>query len=262
MTAASGRYRYRIRYSITGRIRFLSHLETVDTLLGSVRRAGYEPALSQGMKPKPRISIAMPRPVAVEGLGELVEVELTTQPTPEQLHADLAGTLPAGIVIELVEEVPTGRRYVAGAVTGARYLLLLDAPGDGGPDPEQLAGIVERFAASDELVVARRTPSQHRDVNVAALVEDMHVAEVPAGAAARGWPTAAAIGFYLPLADGGSARPSEVVTALERLAGHDLGMPRIVRLEVHTSDDGGREATVELVGAGVEPGPARPWGSC
>ena len=47
---------YRITFAVRGRARFLSHLETVDTLLSSFRRAGYGIALSRGMKPRPVIA--------------------------------------------------------------------------------------------------------------------------------------------------------------------------------------------------------------
>ena len=47
--------KYRITFAVTGRARFLSHLETVDAMLGALRRAGYDIALSQGMKPRPVI---------------------------------------------------------------------------------------------------------------------------------------------------------------------------------------------------------------
>src|SRR5665647_1510607 len=52
------RNHYQLRFSIEGRIRFLSHLETADTLLSAFRRAGVRLALSPGCllytSPSPR----------------------------------------------------------------------------------------------------------------------------------------------------------------------------------------------------------------
>jgi len=67
---------YRITFAVTGRARFLSHLETVDTMLGALRRAGYQIALSKGMKPRPVISLALPRAVGVQAQVDLVDVVL------------------------------------------------------------------------------------------------------------------------------------------------------------------------------------------
>src|SRR3954471_9711021 len=93
--AASGpafehRYHYRITIAIEGRVRFLSHLETVDTLLGALRRSGVTLALSPGMRPKPRIKMAMPRPVATEAWSDILEVELTEPIDPDQFALQLS----------------------------------------------------------------------------------------------------------------------------------------------------------------------------
>jgi len=39
-----------LTFAVAGRARFLSHLETVDTLLGALRRAGYDIALLEGVQ--------------------------------------------------------------------------------------------------------------------------------------------------------------------------------------------------------------------
>ena len=67
---------YRITFAVGGRARFLSHLETVDTLLGALRRAGLDIALRKGMKPRPVISLALPRAVGVETLADVADVDL------------------------------------------------------------------------------------------------------------------------------------------------------------------------------------------
>ena len=65
-----------LRFAVTGRARFLSHLECVDGLLAAFRRAGFQVALSNGMRPKPVISLAVARAVGVASLDELMTVEL------------------------------------------------------------------------------------------------------------------------------------------------------------------------------------------
>jgi len=75
-----------LTFAVAGRARFLSHLETVDTLLGALRRAGYQIALSKGMKPRPVISLALPRAVGVRTLADLgSRLALTRQEAAEVL---------------------------------------------------------------------------------------------------------------------------------------------------------------------------------
>ena len=95
---------YRITFAVSRRARFLSHLETVDTLLSALRRGGYDIALSQGMKPKPVISLALPRAVGVESEAELADVRLVTDPDPSEVAERLARELPDGLDVIAVEE--------------------------------------------------------------------------------------------------------------------------------------------------------------
>lgn len=93
--------------AIRGRARFLSHLESVDMLLAALRRAGVEVALSQGMKPKPVVSLALPRAVGVESDADICTVELVgDEHDLEALVARLDATLPAGVVVTCARPSP------------------------------------------------------------------------------------------------------------------------------------------------------------
>ena len=100
---------YRITFAVGGRARFLSHLETVDTLLGALRRAGLDIALCKGMKPRPVISLAMPRAVGVETLADLADVELRGDHEPLDVAERLANHLPMGMTVVSVEPATAGR---------------------------------------------------------------------------------------------------------------------------------------------------------
>ena len=90
---------YRITFAVGGRARFLSHLETVDTLLGALRRAGFDIALSKGMKPRPVISLALPRAVGVETLADIADVELRGDHEPLDVAERLMNHLPMGMTV-------------------------------------------------------------------------------------------------------------------------------------------------------------------
>ena len=100
---------YRITFAVGGRARFLSHLETVDTLLGALRRAGFDIALSKGMKPRPVISLALPRAVGIETLADIADVELRGDHEPLDVQERLANHLPMGMTALAVEPA-TGKQ--------------------------------------------------------------------------------------------------------------------------------------------------------
>lgn len=244
------RHRYQIACAIEGRIRFLSHLETVDTLLSAIRRCGVRLALSQGMKPKPVIKVAMPRPVAVEAWRDIVEVELSEAIDPDELALRLSSTLPDGLTLQSVRLLAGDYASAASRVAGATFRVVIDDA----PDAEELRGWVSRFLARDELLVARATPKQRRDVDVRAMVPTMAVVDEHPPA----------IRFYVRLTESGSAKPEEVVRALGQVAGRELRTRRMIRESITLADPGGNGHVAEpaLVGADVPAGPAQPWGAC
>jgi radical SAM-linked protein len=141
---------YRFTFAVRDRARFLSHLETVDTLLSALRRAGYQVALSRGMKPRPVIALALPRAVGVQSESELADIELTSDPTPAELHEQLAPQLPAGLELLAVE--PAQGKQAASRVRAVHYLIEV-------ADDVDWEAAIARFLAADEAIVTRTAPN-------------------------------------------------------------------------------------------------------
>lgn len=246
------RYHYRITITIEGRIRFLSHLETVDTLLGALRRSGVTLALSEGMRPKPRIKMAMPRPVATEAWADLVEVELAEEIDADRFALQLLEVLPAGMVLQRVERLHGAYASAASRVAGATWRWQF------GDDvtPSQLEEAARQLAAAEELPVERVSPGkQPKHVDVRRFLGDVQVVatgELPA------------LRAFVRLTEAGSAKPEEVIRALGAVSGREFAPTRTVRESIAIAEpgSGGRVAEPELVGADVPEGPAKPWGAC
>lgn len=252
LAAFEHRHHYRITITIAGRIRFLSHLETVDTLLGALRRSGVSLALSEGMRPKPRIKMAMPRPVATEAWSDLVEVELSERIEPDQFALQLSEVLPAGLVLQRVERLEGAYASAASRVAGATWRWLFP------PDvtTRDLEEAVCQLLAADEVLVERASPGKRpKHVDVRRFIGDVQVVAAGASPALRA---------YVRLTESGSAKPEEVVRALGAVTGRSFAPVRTVRESIAIAEpgEGGRIAEPELVGADVPDGPAKPWGAC
>lgn len=259
-TTQAERFRYQVRFAVEGRIRFLSHLETADTLLSSLRRCGVRLALSQGMKPKPLIKVAMPRPVAVEAWDDVVEVELAEFVDTNELGAMLSRVLPAGIAVHAVRRMAATDKSAASQVSGATYRTTLADVG-----LHELSGWVHEFLGRDRVPVDRSTPKQRREVDVREYVHEMQ-AVGSADAAGADDTGEVAVRFHCRLTETGSAKPEEVVRALAGVAGRELTVTRTIRESIALSSDGA--ATTEsarraLSEQGAVPaGAALPWGAC
>jgi radical SAM-linked protein len=201
-----------LRFSIGGRARFLSHLECVDMLLAAFRRAGLEVALSQGMRPKPVISLAVARAVGVAAEDEVCTVDLAGEHDPDDVRERLAATLPRGVAVHDVRPSRGTPRPVA-----ARYRVECTAP------RELLEEAAARFAAAGELIVERRSPKGAKDVDVRTYVQGVEPVEG---------------GFEVEVAvtGNGSARPEEVARALEQCAGRPIPVTGLTRLTVRIAE--------------------------
>ena len=80
----------------------------VRTMERVFRRAGLRLGMSQGFHPKPRMSFPSALAVGIEGLDEVMELELAEPCTSEELLARLSANSLPGLVFESVEILPAG----------------------------------------------------------------------------------------------------------------------------------------------------------
>ncbi|AGL02639.1 TIGR03936 family radical SAM-associated protein [Desulfoscipio gibsoniae] len=146
--------RYRIQYSKRGPACYISHLDLVRTLERAFRRAGLPIAFSEGFNPHPRFSFAAPLPVGVEGLAEVLEVDMKESVDHRELAERLNGALPPGLVVLEVTDVPDNAPAPMAALTGAGYIVHLDDDDLPGPLPEEA---VQRFLARGQVEVTRKS---------------------------------------------------------------------------------------------------------
>jgi radical SAM-linked protein len=214
--------RVELRLAVRERARFLSHLEMVDVLLAALRRAGFEVALSQGMRPKPVISLALARGVGVASEDEHLSVELVgAEHDPDDVLRRLAATCPRGVVP--LSCAPAGPKA---DVTGATYRLAFDAP------PAAVEAACASYRSADELVVERSSPKGRRRIDVRRFAPDPVCED-------------GAVHVRIAILEDGSAKPDEVARALDQRADGGLGRAAITRLSVHTAPRGARVGAVE-----------------
>ncbi len=104
------RQRVRIRFRKQGDLRWIGHRDLANGLARWFRRAGLAVGMSEGFHPKPRISFPSALAVGIEGLDEVVEIELSEEETAESLDARFARRSLPGVRIASVELLPAGVR--------------------------------------------------------------------------------------------------------------------------------------------------------
>ena len=77
---------YRITFSKTGSLSFISHLDFNHSFIRILKRAGLPLRYSEGFNPRPKIVFGLPLSVGMEGLNELVDISLTEDLSNEEVE--------------------------------------------------------------------------------------------------------------------------------------------------------------------------------
>ncbi|HSQ78004.1 MAG TPA: TIGR03936 family radical SAM-associated protein, partial [Nitrospirota bacterium] len=96
----------RMKYSKTGRVRFLSHLDLMALFQRAAARAGIPVTFSRGFNPHPKISFGPALSVGMESEAEYLDMETDPFVDLPQITGDLNSTLPEGIRILESKMIP------------------------------------------------------------------------------------------------------------------------------------------------------------
>lgn len=100
------RIRYRVRFAKTGLLRWTSHRDLARLWERLIRRAELKPSMSEGFHPKPRIGFPSALALGVEGLDEVVELDLAEEPSEQELFDRLSRDEQPGLQILSVVRLP------------------------------------------------------------------------------------------------------------------------------------------------------------
>jgi radical SAM-linked protein len=89
--------RTRLLFEKTGRAQYISHLDLLRTFQRVFLRAGTALRHTEGFNPHPYMSFALPLPVGVESVCELLDFDLEPGTMPESLPERLNATMPEGL---------------------------------------------------------------------------------------------------------------------------------------------------------------------
>jgi len=157
------------------------------------RRAEMPLRMSQGFHPKPRMTFPLALAVGIEGIDEVMELELTRSQTAEELLGRLALQAPPGLTLTSVEVVEPGSKKAR--VCGVSYQV---------PIPPQrrmgLLGRISRLLAASSYPITR--PNRAVPVDLHPLLEELTLRE-------------GMLVMRLRTGNGPSASPRDLLSALE-----------------------------------------------
>ena len=173
-------YRYRARFSKSGSLRFIGHLDLARLVLRSLRRAGLELVYSRGFNPKPKVGFGPALAVGISSKSEYVDFDTYRRLDGDLVESKINEALPDGMRFDLVREIPRSAASLGDAIRAARYRV---TPRDAQTLAETVAAFRERlpieirrdgkngktqsFDLADELLGLELTDGAHLSMTLA-----------------------------------------------------------------------------------------------
>jgi radical SAM-linked protein len=142
--------RIRMKYTKTGRVRFISHLDFMTLIHRAAVRANVPVAFSQGFNPHPRISFGPALSVGMESDTEFLDIETDPLADLLQMTRGLNNTLPQGVRILESRVVPKKAPSLSGSIS--RYVYEVQVPEQ---YQEGIAARVADFLSRASVIVSR-----------------------------------------------------------------------------------------------------------
>ncbi len=165
----------RIKFSKTGHMKFVGHLDTMRYFQKALRRSGLPVAFSGGYSPHMIMSFAAPLGVGTTSLGEYFDMELTETVPTDEIERRLNEAMTEGVSVRSARKVEDGKASTAMAlVAAADYLVRFRS----GKEPvsfwqEKIAG----FIGQEQIIVTKKTKRSEKTVDIRPYIYQMDARE-------------------------------------------------------------------------------------
>jgi radical SAM family uncharacterized protein/radical SAM-linked protein len=215
----AGVKKFRIRFAKGGKACHLSHLETSSALIRGINMSGLTFAFTEGYHPHPKISFPFATPVGVESRSEYVDMQVRNPGKDIKDYMEkINSSLPAGLEIIQIEEVPLDSKSLSHTISGHDYNIHLPRE----LNSSHLSSLdekIERFFKLDSFIIKRRKGKERlREKDIRYLINDMSFDRENYK-----------INLSISINSSGSVKPREILSEVMGLDDDMARMSRIIK---------------------------------
>lgn len=118
-------YRYRLKVTKSGNLRYFSHLDFQNFFIKSMSRTNFDMAFTQGFNPTMKVSMGVALPLFVESDCELVDFECYNDLTEEEIKNELQRVLPEHCIVKEAKSIDKHANSIDTTVCWAEYEIKL-----------------------------------------------------------------------------------------------------------------------------------------
>ena len=227
----------RLRFSKTGALVFIGHLDVMRYFQKLFRRAGIPVAYSEGFSPHQILSFTPPLPLGMESSGEYADVELTESIPSITALEKLRSQSVDEIEISSFKALPDKCTNAMASVNAASYSVFMDKASYG-----TVKDAIPVLLAKDCVSVVKRTKKSEKEIDIRPLIFELSSDD-----------SENAINMMISSGSSDNIKPELVIRALSDTAGigPDISATAIKRLDQFTFIDG-KTVSLDDIGSVIQ----------
>ena len=164
-------YRYIVKFSKFGYIKYISHLDLMRLFKRSFKRMGIKLEYSQGFNPHPKMGLAQPLSLGYESSGEILEFETVDKINEENILGIFNLAMPEGIKIIEYTEIKAEGKSLAAVTEFAEYRIKMPYRGSLAQDIKVLDFMNQAEIISQKL----NKKKELIDLNIKSMIKELAV---------------------------------------------------------------------------------------
>lgn len=157
--------RVRVRFSKSGSLIFISHLDTIRLISRAIRRSRIDIAYTKGFRKRPRISFGPPLPMFVSGMMECFDLYFD-EPVAENIKDKLNSNLPDDLVIKDVRNIFIKTPSISKIVKLLHYRIKpVDIDGEK----------VHKLLDKEKIVIEREKKNKMVEIDIRPFIENLQL---------------------------------------------------------------------------------------
>lgn len=114
------------KYSKTGNLKYISHLDVLRFIQRAVKRAGVNAKYSEGFNPHMKTSFGFPLSLGTESIGEYFEIELNQEIEPNEFAKKLNAVMPKEMQI-IKSAIAASDQSIMSRCAYAQYIITIES---------------------------------------------------------------------------------------------------------------------------------------
>lgn len=153
----------RIKFSKTGCMKFIGHLDVMRYFQKAIRRCGLDVSYSQGYNPHQLISFAAPLGVGLTSDGEYMDMQLESSLSSAEAIAKLNSVMNDEIRVKSYVALEENSKNAMSIVAAADYCISIK---DGYDFPDQYEQKFDEFLTQKNIIVTKKTKKSEKEIDI------------------------------------------------------------------------------------------------